>query len=183
MKNAARQCGVKSHLEELVNDVDSHVERLLQQLELGVDLNQPVYQHSPHLTIDRTPGGQNAKISRNDRKFIQNPNSPLEKIFSDGETVFHPSEVAVDGRGVLHAQLGIELVRFTVNVSYFCRDLAGFLFLLFHFLHLRGCLHLHVIINHRDARGGRERFRDSECFLQSQSSTTWSDHIAASDHF
>ena len=48
----------KSHLEELVNDVYSHVERLLQQLELGVDLHQPVYQHSPHLTIDRTPGGR-----------------------------------------------------------------------------------------------------------------------------
>ena len=45
----------KAHLEELVNDVDSHVERLLQQLELGVDLHQPVHQHGPHLTIDRTP--------------------------------------------------------------------------------------------------------------------------------
>ena len=46
----------KAHLEELVNDVDSHVERLLQQLELGVDLHQPIHQHSSHLAIYRTPG-------------------------------------------------------------------------------------------------------------------------------
>ena len=59
--------GGKAYLEELVNDVDSHVESLLQQLELGVYLHQPVHQHGPHLAVHRTPGSKersnNAKLT------------------------------------------------------------------------------------------------------------------------
>ena len=43
-----------SHLEKLVNNVDGHVESLLEQLELGVDLHQPVNQQAPHLPGDGT---------------------------------------------------------------------------------------------------------------------------------
>ena len=43
----------RNYLQELVNHVDGHEESLLEQLELGVDLNQPVDQYPSHPPVDK----------------------------------------------------------------------------------------------------------------------------------
>ena len=104
----------------------------------------------------------------------------MEEIFSDGETVFHPSEVTVDGGSVLHTELGITLALNNVNIGYFCRNVDCLLIFLCHLLNLLRGLHLHIIISHRDLWVVRLRGR----FLhwQSSPSRTWH-HILVADHF
>ena len=41
-------------LKEFVNNINSHVERFLKKLKLGMDFNKPVNENTSHLTVDKT---------------------------------------------------------------------------------------------------------------------------------
>ena len=41
-------------LKEFVNNINSHVERFLKKLKLGMDFNKPVNEDTSHLAIDKT---------------------------------------------------------------------------------------------------------------------------------
>ena len=80
---------IKTYLEEPVQDTNGEVESLLQQVELLMDLDEPVDQYSSHLWQDATAG-----------EFP-------EVVRSDLLRVFHLSHVSVDFVDILDNELGI----------------------------------------------------------------------------
>ena len=110
-----------SYLEKLVNNVDGHVESLLEQLELGVDLHQPVNQQAPHLPGDGTAAVRKSKYYTH-TVMTKSRHLRTQEILPDGETILHPPEVGVDSGGVLDTQLRIVLTLSRVNICHSSRN-------------------------------------------------------------